>query len=552
MDEKEESVPVPPAAEASAGPVKKADEQGGLASWEEPHLPFNERIRKYWRQMIVHLWGPAGSVVLHILGVIVLVAFAVNPGSTEVTSEPVVIETQQKAQEIEKPVEQQKVEDKQQDIPDPVDREDTGISNEQTDQPIGGAGNMETGTGLGSGDPSLQDKGFEVANTVKSRLVMKGLYANRTAGGRTGALGMFGGHGGAGTNATEQAVLRALRWLKKNQESNGSWKGSSPVAMTSFAVLAYLAHGEKPEESEEFGETVKKALDFLVANQTAAGTFTQHDGYTLPIGTYALCEAYGLTQHPTIKSAAVKAITTLIACQHATGGFNYINGFAADRDDTSVMAWCCQALKAGKMAGLEPDVPGLEAAIKKAIGGMKLNYVTGTGGFCYCTSSASRNPGGGAGGLSGAGALCLQLMGAGTCKEVKQTMVFLQPWTFSFANPQGASPLYYWYYITQAKFHDGEETFRAWNKLFSPELVRTQMIEKNAIEDAHGKLVDIGHWESPSKSEAHGGIVQDTCLCTLMLEVYYRYLPSFKHVEAVPEDVAAAAPKNEDITIKIK
>ena len=49
-----------------------------------------------------------------------------------------------------------------------------------------------------------------------------------------------------------------------------------------------------------------------------------------------------------------------------------------------------------------------------------------------------------------------------------------------------------------------------------------------------------------------GGVVQDTCLCTLMLEVYYRYLPSFKHVEAGPDDVAATPAKNEDITVKIR
>ena len=35
--------------------------------------------------------------------------------------------------------------------------------------------------GLGTGDPNLPDKGVEISTTVKSRLVMKGLYAGRTA-----------------------------------------------------------------------------------------------------------------------------------------------------------------------------------------------------------------------------------------------------------------------------------------------------------------------------------------------------------------------------------
>jgi hypothetical protein len=36
--------------------------------------------------------------------------------------------------------------------------------------------------------------------------------------------------------------------------------------------------------------------------------------------------------------------------------------------------------------------------------------------------------------------------------------------------------------------------------------------------------VDIGHWKSPCAGEHTGGVVQDTALCCLMLEVYYRYL----------------------------
>ena len=46
--------------------------------------------------------------------------------------------------------------------------------------------------------------------------------------------------------------------------------------------------------------------------------------------------------------------------------------------------------------------------------------------------------------------------------------------------------------------------------------------------------------------------MQETSFCTLMLEVYYRYLPSFKPIESVPDDVASTPNKNEDIAVKIK
>jgi len=515
--------------------------EGGLTSWEQPHVPFREQLRTHWRQMLVRLWGPAGSLVFHIVAIAVLVTFATGSGGDEITSEPVVLEAKA-TPELEKPPEPDKVKPPE---PDPTvetpQENNVGFSTVEAAD-IGGSGTQETGIGLGTGDPNLPDKGFEIATTVKSRLIMKGLYSNRTAGGRKGALGLYG-KGGAGGAATEAAVLRALRWLKKNQKADGSWEGTGTPAMTAMALLCYLAHGETPQ-SAEFGATVKKALDWFLANQTGNGRFTGADGndYSQPIAAFAVCEAYAITQHPSLKELAVKAITEVVKGQHASGGFNYKLEAVSERNDTSYMAWCAQALKAAKMAGLESDVPGLEACIKKAIPGFKQNAGQ-SGGFGYT--------GPGAGGLSGAGALCLQLLGVPRDPVVINTMVILEPWTFSFDTPAGGN-IYYWYYVTQAKFHHSPETFAAWNKQFSPELCRKQIIEKNAIEGPDGKLVDIGSW-NPACSGHSGGIVQNTALCCLMLEVYYRYLPSFKKVEEAPAEVAAAAaPKADDVNVKIK
>ena len=538
-------------------PVEKKPVQGALASWETPHLSFQERLQKHGKQMVARLYGPAGSVVFHIVAIAVLVTFAATKGNVVVETEPVVIEAP-KAPELDKTeVKPEKIE--QQNNEEVSDTPDSlGVSETPADN-VGGSGTQSEGIGLGTGDPSLADKGFEISTTVKSRLVMKGLYANRTAGGRAGLLGRWG-HGGAGAQATELAVLRALRWLKKNQADDGSWVGSAgskynaPPAMTGMALLAYLAHGETPQ-SKEFGVTVKKALDWMLANQSAdGGVFKGADehNYSQPIATYALCEAYGMTQHPTIKDAAVKAVSAVVKGQHAGGGFNYnLNQDA--RDDSSYMAWCCQALKSAKMAGLEPDVPELAKTIKQAIVGFKQNAVA-SGGFRYATDTDPNK----ATGLSGAGALSMQLLGAPQANEVKNALKFLEAATFSFDDwkkqPYGGdSPLYYWYYVTQAKFQYSEDTFKQWNKVFSPELCKQQIIEKGAIADADGKMVDIGHWESPSKEELSGGLVQDTCLCTMMLEVYYRFLPSFQHAEALPDDVAATKKADDkDVTIKVK
>ena len=529
--------------------MKNITNEGGRASWEDPQITFQERITKHWRQMLVHLWGPAGSLAFHVIAISVLLTFATSTGDVYIESNPVEIvpnNTPEKIEEI-KEVIPVKPENKLEEVLTPNELPNSeGLSTVSSTEPIGSVGNKLEGSGLGTDDPSNPNKGFEIDVQVVSRLKMKGLFNQRTSGGIQGALGQYNKNGVGGA-VTEAAVLRSLRWLKREQQSDGSWKGSKqnvPPAMTAMALLAYLAHGETTT-SPEFGPTVKKAIDWMLANQEANGHFKGRDGndYSQPIGAYALCEAYALIPNPLLQEAAIKAITEVVKGQHANGGFNY-NLNQDIRDDSSYMAWCCQALKAAKMAGLEADVPGLEASIKKAITGFKLN-ADASGGFGYTGKGRT--------GLSGAGTLCLQLLGNPKAVEVTQTMKFLETCTFSFATPDqqpygGGSQVYYWYYITQAKFHYSAETFAAWNKLFSPELCKQQIVEKNAIEDLKGNKVDVGHWESPSKGEHTGGTVQDTALCTLMLEVYYRYLPSFKPIE---EEIVKAVDKKDEVNIKI-
>lgn len=68
-----------------------------------------------------------------------------------------------------------------------------------------------------------------------------------------------------GDPSAEQAVIDALRFLKNTQHPKGYWSSERrrPLAMTSLGLLCFLGHGETTQ-SEEFGETVKKALNYLL------------------------------------------------------------------------------------------------------------------------------------------------------------------------------------------------------------------------------------------------------------------------------------------------
>jgi hypothetical protein len=494
---------------------------------------------KFAVQQLRRLWAPTWGVLLPVLLVIILLLMPETASNSSHEFEVTMIESKEppklddiKPIEPEKPVEQPPIEEVQQiDVP-VTDTEFSPMPG------AGGPGSGGPGSGGVAGDFSPQPAAFDSVAMVRSPVVMKGIYASRSPGARGSALA-----GGGGGSSTETAVMRALRWLKKNQETDGSWPKTRP-AMTALATLTFLAHGETPS-SQEFGGTVERAIRWLVEHQEGDGHFSGRDAhdYTHPICTYALCEAYALTKIPMVRDAAEKALQCVIKGQHASGGFNY-NLNQENRDDTSYMGWCAQALKAAKMAGVGSPAE-VDAAMRKAINGFKKNYQgdSSSGGFGYITPGKT--------GLTGVGVLCLQLLGAAKSSEVKGGISLLEGTTFNWNGNGTFNQNYYWYYISQAKFHEGGDIWSRWNKLFSPVLVTKQTVISKGIEDAKGRLADIGFWEMPEALSGHSdGVVMNTCLAALQLEVYYRYLPTFKPPTDVEKEVGFAN-QNEDIKIKI-
>jgi hypothetical protein len=537
-----QDVDVQPVAESAQAPVLNTTGHHSLMEifetptfWEMIRLvrygltqPKDTGEHKYAMLQIQRLLAPVSAIVIPVIAVLILVI------STAMGPQPVVyelrpIEPEPVKEELEKVEEIEQIEP-----PDPLD-----LNTEVFEAP-GNSEIVTPSTAITTEKFSAQPADVDAVQMVKSPVVMKGIYSSRTPGMRGKALASYGGSG-----STETAVLRALRWLKKVQETDGSWTGKSgggtygapcAPAMTALALLAYLAHGETPA-SEEFGPTVERAMKWLLSAQDAQGRFKGSDGheYSLPIAAYALCEAYALTKIPMLREAAEKSIEIIIKGQHPSGGWDY-NMRQTSRRDTSVMAWCTQALKAAQMAGLTN--PGLAKAIRDGVKGLKTNAAP-SGGFGYA--------GPGAGPLTGASVLGMQLLGASKDPLVKASLDWMvNNATCKWDKPWGGNPIYYWYYTTQAFFHAGEPYWTPWNNMFKSEIVNSQQILKGAGVD--GK--DIGFWEGATKGEhASPSLVYNTTLCTLMLEVYYRYLPTYKPPEDIVEEAAAPVKgANVDIT----
>lgn len=314
---------------------------------------------------------------------------------------------------------------------------------------------------------------------------------------------------GGGNSASEAAVARGLIWLSKQQKGDGRWvfDGSSQnefIAATGMSLLPFLAAGQT-HKTGKYTDTVRKGLYFLQSQQNAKGTFTGGAGmYAHPIATMALCEAYGMTMDPGLKKPAQAAINYLVLGQGKDGSWGYSFG---NDGDTSIVGWCVQALKSGKLAGL--TVP--DETMKKA--NQFLDKVAGGSGetYGYREKGASRT-------LTPVGLLLRQYMGWGPKNPILGKGVdFLK----KYPPKRGGLDMYYYYYATQVvHFYGGPDWSTFWNPPMRDWLVDLQ-------EKAAGP--NHGSW-NPDQGiiGSHCGRLGTTCLALLTLEVYYRHLPLYK------------------------
>ena len=340
-----------------------------------------------------------------------------------------------------------------------------------------------------------------------------------------------------GTDETEKAVVAALRWLKANQEQDGSWKcGQSPPAGTALATLAFLGHGETPD-SAEFGQTVSKGLQYLAQHIDGSGLVTgvsrDYVGYGYSQGpvVLALSEGYAMTRSPALREPLDRALQAVFRAQAAAktrpqdvGGWR--NQSSSNDSDVSVTGWMIMALQSARAAGIE--IP--QAVLDKATQYLWNMYDTKNPGFGY--QKPERYPS-----MTAVGILCQQFLGNGKDHRIQGALDYLLEQKVDWDKTEGDFVLYGWYYMTQAMFQAGGSYWQYWNGQIRDTMVRNQR--------------DDGRWMPPPRSNIEGKDLANTpaystALGALILEAYYRYLPIDQLVEISSEGGAATTTfKNE-------
>ena len=343
-----------------------------------------------------------------------------------------------------------------------------------------------------------------------------------------------------GTPAIEEAVKKSLQWFKGRQNSDGSWGKDHPVAMTGLTLLCYLGHCEGTQ-SVEYGDNVTKGMTYLINmslknNGRLADNLSENSWvYEHAIGTYALSEALTFSRTlqfkvPELESSVEKAVKIIIDGQTKDGGWDYKYADTA-RNDLSVVGWQMQALKAAKASGVKID--NYDKAIRKSVDWMTKTAYLGDGKFAYTGK-------GGKPAMTAVGALCLQQHEKGNSSEVRAGVKLIMDglelrdgkkkakdddfsivYTMQYDGPD--IDLYASYYAAQVMRNAGGKEWDAMNAAIIADLVPAQKPDGSfKLEGTTNKIVVGGGTKGAGSSRD----IYVQALDTLILEVYYRFLPT--------------------------
>ncbi len=360
------------------------------------------------------------------------------------------------------------------------------------------------------------------------------------------------------SNASEEAVERALAWLAAHQDLDGRWDAGTArfrdgsaapgedsytahcppgdlcegecyyweadTALTGLSLLAFLGAGYT-QDGGDYAQVVGRGLDFLVDSQKPDGDLRGKSRavgmYCHAMATLALSEAFALTGDPKLKGPVDRAVAFLAEAQYpGLMGWRYAPASEVERSpsadgrgwdydphppvgDTSVLGWVVLVLKSAAEVGVEVP-PSAEASARNWL----RRVADGPdNGLARYQPYRPADPV-----MTAEAWVCRQFLrigGPGPASDEASAYLLSHPPSVDDFN------IYYWYYGTLAMHQRGGPPWERWNGIVRDAFVRLQRREGHKA----------GSWDpDPTRYGKHGGRLYTTALAALSLEVYYRYL----------------------------
>ena len=322
------------------------------------------------------------------------------------------------------------------------------------------------------------------------------------------------------TPAGEAAIEKGLAFLAKRQGAAGNW-GLNDLGLVATGALAFMAAGHTPGDGE-YGQTVSRALDYVVANAKPSGLLNMstpnRDMYNHGLATFVLGQAYGMTNDRKIGAALDKALRVIVQTQGPAGSWSY----EAKRHDgdLSLCVMQAKALRSATDSGFE--IP--RATIEKAIERVRSMYLPKHGVRNQGEAKLREGPGqftySGNGGdtlaMAAAGVVCLQEFGQYEDWRIAKSMERVTGEIAKAKLPTRPNSgelifdAYTLYYVGQSLYQVGGQ---GWKDHYAN--LRDRVIK--------GQRPD-GAWVG-GRVDGLGSEVYGTAVAVFALAIPYRYLP---------------------------
>lgn len=331
----------------------------------------------------------------------------------------------------------------------------------------------------------------------------------------------------------EQAVDRGLSYLAARQAADGSFssKDTGQPAVTSLAVMAFLARGHLPGEGP-YGPALDRAVQYVIRCQKPDGLIsllnpgppdiTAEPGqpsvtgaYNHPISGLMLAEVYGMSagdNAPDVRKAIEQAVQFTLAEQRKPknpqekGGWRYLRERYNSQSDMSITSWQLMFLRSTRNAGFEVPVSVIDDA---------MTYVERCfrpdGSVYYGLHPSNRRwtPA-----MNGAGVLSMSLAGRHDTARARRTGDFILSRRSEFLQYRNSEfHLYSCFYCSQAMYQLGGEY---WAKFFP--FVASIVLSRQSADGSYPQDAKCVEW----------GPCLSTAMATLALETPNGLLPIFQ------------------------
>jgi hypothetical protein len=240
----------------------------------------------------------------------------------------------------------------------------------------------------------------------------------------------------------DRAADRALRWLARQQQSDGSFPTLElgQPGVTCLCTLAFMAHGHLPGEGP-YGRQLERAIDYALGCQKRNGLISLlgpegneisrdigHDignaaSYNHGIAALTLSEIYGTTKLKganRLQTAIQRSLRATLEMQRWPkereidyGGWRYVDDFNHEDSDLSITGWQLMFLRSARNAGFE--VP--KRSIDDAVAYVRRSFSQQYGAFGYVAGEGDFR----SRGMAGAGILALAHAGYHNAPEAQQS-----------------------------------------------------------------------------------------------------------------------------------